>query len=294
MKKIILVLVLGIVLVGCQFQSTGPSSTITEQEIYKGKDGLQISFIENSPPNEVYNDDILPVMLNLENKGAFDIDGTVQIDLDATNFRLNEGENIQPIRMKGKSIGIPEGEKNTVRFMVKSYLFPDTELMKSMIRVIANYPYKTKATINVCIDTDPFSELVVKGIQKACKIEPIELTEGQGAPIAVTKIEPRMEIKGNEVYPKFRIFIENVGQGEVLSRDNKVNIVEIEASLYEKELKCDEQIINIDKMDNTLCYLEKSIDKTQQTYKSLLNIVLNYNYKNIISKEIAIKNKNLI
>ena len=78
--------------------------------------------------------------------------------------------------------------------------------MDQTIKATACYPYKTKATEKVCIDPDVRN--LIK--DKVCKVHDIS-TNGQGAPISVSRIE--QDIFGNNVI--FKIYFVNTGGGEV-------------------------------------------------------------------------------
>ncbi len=297
MKKLILIsLFLILIISGCKLigrgEGKGPEAHISEEEIRIGNEGIYMSFIDNAPPAEVYDSEVFPVIINFENKGASDAEGSILIQLD-DNLKLDDGRLKESFKLEGKSVGNPEGEKETIRASINPYLFEDTEIMTRLVRVIANYQYQTNAIANVCIDTDPFGEVEVGGIQKACEVEDIMLDKGQGAPIAVTRIEPMMMGSSTKITPKFRIYIENVGGGEPSSTDNKPNVVKIKAYLSEEELICDDEELNIDKRESIACSLSEGISKKQESYTSLISIKLDYNYKNTINKEIQIKSKKI-
>jgi hypothetical protein len=294
MNKSILttIVIILIVLNGCGMNrrgsSSGPTATISEQELHKGFDGLTIEFPENYPPLEVYEGDTFPVIVLLENAGASDLKGDISILLN-NNVRLTKGSLEQDIELKGKSIASPEGEREIIELLIKPFIFPDTQSIGSTIIAQVGYEYKTSAVVNVCIDTDPFDELLAKGIQKACNKEDIELQDGQGAPIAVTKIITK--INRNNNIPEFEIFVENKGKGKLYDLDEYPDYVDIEASLYDKKLICEDDEMSLEEGSYIICKPEESFEETQEPYISLLNIKLSYLYVETINKEITIKNK---
>ena len=77
------------------------------------------------------------------------------------------------------------------------------------ILVTACYRYKTIADPKVCIDPNPFRAVQER---KVCEVRDQSLGGGQGAPVAVTKIEE--QVGSDKIH--FRIFIQNVGDGEVI------------------------------------------------------------------------------
>jgi hypothetical protein len=264
---------------------------IGTEDLYKGREGLYMRLVENAPPYEVYDATNFPVHIYLENKGVSDINGELLLILD-DNLRLDEGSINERISLKGRSIANPEGERETKMYSLTSYLFSGLETMPSVIRLLASYPYQTTALANVCIDTDPFNEKASLGIQKACSLKTISLSSGQGAPVAVTSIEPMKIGSTEEIIPTFKITVENVGNGEVYT-DGIANIVKIQALLVESVMECDDEEIRLDKKSFTICRSISAVSKDVPSYTSLLKVELDYTYKEAISKEIQIKNMNI-
>ena len=160
----------------------------------------------------------------------------------------------------------------------------------------------------MCIDTDIIGE--VRG-KKVCDIKDLTFSEGQGAPVAVTKIETRMlpDVDVNKVKPHFIIFIENKGNGEVVNSKKlgaacsssgleytDFNTLTISASLPQGDLKCSENVdpgpaaVRLrEKEDMVRCTLEDGIDIGRDAYTAPLKIELNYGYTFTISKDIIIE-----
>jgi hypothetical protein len=184
-----------------------------------------------------------------------------------------------------------------------------SETHPSTIFATACYPYKTIFGSSVCIDPDIYG--MGKG-QKACDIKEMAFPQGQGAPVAVTKIETRMLPENDEtiVKPHFFIFIENKGNGEVvnLSKVEKActnepleytdfNSMQINVTLSGKLLDCSvdtggakiETIRLRDKKDLVRCTLEEGIDLGRDAYTAPLRIELQYGYTFTISKDIIIE-----
>ena len=90
----------------------------------------------------------------------------------------------------------------------------DTQSEHRVSTITANlcYPYKTMLSTTVCIDPD------VAGLRpgkKVCAVADLPFANGQGAPIAITKIESLMvpEIDSEVIKPQFLIYVQNVGGG---------------------------------------------------------------------------------
>ena len=295
MRKIMVFLVALMFLSGCQTLSLSrkneePTAHISEETSYIGKEGLFLSFLENFPrdPNNAYNsDEEIVVRVTLENKGAYEAYGNLILQHDE-NLILEEGDYEQSFDLEGRSFASPKGEKVNFGYKLRPYLFGHTDTMSPEITLIAIYPYKTMAVIPICIDNDPYGELELNGVKKACKSENVEISEGQGAPIAVTKVEPSMGLDDDTVNPKFKIYISNVGGGELYSLNGASNVVEISASLYEQGLECLETELDLTKRSYTTCKLKDPIEGFQ-AYNSILKVELEYKYRTTERKTIQIK-----
>jgi len=234
-KKIVFILIIVslLLIAGC----TGGSKDkrpITDFDIRKGTDGLDMKFTENTPPKSVFEDSIFPIAINLKNKGAFDIDdeeggfdgknGTLVFGFERDYIDMAEKEkddegNIKKITfdIKGKSIFNPAGDEEfiTINAQAKE-IGEQSETRPSTILATVCYPYKTILGTSICVDTDIYG--IGKG-EKACSIKDLRFSEGQGAPVTITKIETRMLPQDeNKVKPHFLIHVENRGKGEVINQ----------------------------------------------------------------------------
>jgi hypothetical protein len=90
------------------------------------------------------------------------------------------------------------------------------EISKTTAAISATvcYKYKTKLSTGICIDTEPYRP----GKEDApCEMEAIEL-QNQGAPVAITRIEPTVRLSDDgKIIPSFKVFVENVGKGIVMN-----------------------------------------------------------------------------
>ena len=213
------------------------------------------------------------------------------------------------IEIKGKSIYSPVGDEEFIQVNPQAKkISAQSETHPSTIFATACYPYNTTLGTSVCIDTDIIDE--VKG-KKACNVKDLTFSEGQGAPVAITKIETRMlpYADVNKVKPHFIIFIENKGNGEVVN-SSKLNLscsssglnytdfntITITASLPQGDLKCSENVdtgptaVRLrEKEDIVRCTLEDGVDIGRDAYTAPLKIELNYGYTFTISKDIIIE-----
>lgn len=292
---------------------SGNNAPITDADVRKGLDGIAAEFIKNAPPEKVFEDSIFPIGINLENKGAFDIEsGFLSIGLEKAYMDfLNENDELKNFKIKGKSIFNLNGDEEFITFNAQAKkVGAQSETHPSIIFATVCYPYKTILGTSVCVDTDIFGT----GLRdKACEVMDLEFNGGQGAPVAITKIETRMfpDPSNDRIKPHFIIHVENKGNGEVIIPDqnkimdactstslnfNDFNRITIKAFLSNKELNCNigDDIDNPelrlrDKIDIARCTLDEGIERNTDAFTSPLRIELDYGYTFTISKDITIE-----
>ncbi|HJN56376.1 MAG: hypothetical protein QF436_02660 [Candidatus Woesearchaeota archaeon] len=315
-KKIILIFaVIALLLIaGCKGR-TGTKGSITGVDIRSGVKGIAMDFVKGSPPENVFEDDVFPIAIRLENKGAFNIEeekgilvfGFEKQYVEAT--KEGDGEK-QKFKIEGKSVFNPDGDTEFITIDAKvKKIGSQSESRASTILATACYRYETLLGTSACIDADIYGAEVRK---KACTIKDLSFGNGQGAPVAITKIETRMlpQEDDNRIKPQFLIHVENEGNGEVI-RPGKyenactsgaleyedLNRMNIKALLSGEELDCslglDEEPENIirlrDKKDIVRCTLEEGIEKSEGAYTAQLKVELDYGYSFTISKDITIE-----
>ena len=319
--EVITVIILLIFLVGCGAFSRGSSGTIQVPEVHKGKDGLTIKFIDNAPPLSVFEDTNFPILIELQNKGATDINyGWYTLGVEQANMDLL-GDPVKPFSLLGRTASDKYGEQKIVELLGHAKKLPSqTQRMDSVISVTGCYSYGTDASADVCIDTDLFG---LARYEKSCKIKNIAMSGGQGGPVSVSKIEVQMlpHDEQNKVIPQFIIYVQNMGEGQPIVpeavdtacssrsiKSEQYNVVKVEASLFEYELDCKPKLSDI-MNDETLqqqnpkagykklekkegiikCELPDGLDKARGTYTSPLTVHLDYGYTDTISKKVEIK-----
>jgi hypothetical protein len=227
-----------------------------------------------------------------------------------------ELEETASFSLEGKKFTNPTGNEEFVSIDVKSRgIEAQSETHTSVILATACYKYKTEFGGNVCVDTDIFN---LRPIKKVCQIKDLTFTAGQGAPVAVTKVETQIlpDETSNNIRPQFLIHVENKGNGEVVhkqrygqvcSKFDRVegeelyedfNVVFVNAFLSEKQLDCsladegDEGRVKLkDKKAVARCVLsqENAIDSNKDAYISTLRVELDYGYTETISAQTTIE-----
>lgn len=302
-KKIILcamIVMIALLLSSCTTIGTKGSAG-NSQNYRTGTKGIVFNFINNNPPSRIYNGDALTLTVEYVNKGAYDVIGgyfyltgydenIIFLDRSATNFAA-----------KGKSIYNPDGVLvETASFMDSRIVLPENfnaEELKQNFLLTACYDYETLATPLVCIDPDPYT---TNPVEKTCTVKDVSLSGGQGAPVAVTLVQE--ESSRNKV--QFKIHVSNVGGGDVIDptvsvanchtqlRTTDMDKVSIHAEFSGRPLLCEPQIIRLSGGSGFAYCSAPTEDFRQMTaYNTILNIYIDYGYRDSISKSVQIINR---
>lgn len=245
MKKLIfaIFLIFTMLAVGCTASSTSKTKEI---DVFVGTEGLAAEFSKTAPPPRVFESSDFPILLRIRNNGAYSIGKNAQgagasrgklviatekdyvpsISLQTEDSRLSyvTNDNTAVFSLDGKTQINPKGDEILIPMGAKTgKLDPQSETRTSTITATLCYPYKTTLSTTVCIDPDAAG---IRPGKKVCNVKEIAFSSGQGAPIAVTKIEPQMvpELDNNIVKPQFLIFIENRGLGNSVDINNYNNV----------------------------------------------------------------------
>ena len=220
-------LVVVVLVAGCG--RNGGGSTIPD--IYVGFEGVNVAFARESVPSTVSAGSSYDVVLLITNNGAATSDKVIVSLKDQKVFTftpkqigtgLSYNSPILSINkpLPGKDTDIA-GYLDSVTFAMTSKsdaLAVGEEKKDTDLRADVCYSYKTKLTANVCIDASSYS---FQKQRKPCDYKaPLVFNKGQGAPVAVKRIETLEPDKsGGFVKPRFKIFIGNVGNGLIIHQD---------------------------------------------------------------------------
>ena len=316
--------ILIMLLAGC-----GTSSTTAKKDIdlRVGAEGLKIEFLKNTPPAKIFEESVFPVIVKVKNNGAYSIkdneaavlslgvekDYTKKVSLLAAGrVQSFDKGNAALFKLEGKTKINPKGEEQVISYNVQAgRVDPQSEAHQSNIITTVCYPYESVLESSVCIDTDVGN---LRPSKKVCQSQDLIFSNGQGAPVAVTKIETNMlptlaegqnELSG-KISPQFLVFVENRGQGTVIRKESvtefctksetshaNLNIVYADVYLAGQKLGCQleaKQGVNepahiklLDKKDIIRCVFKEGIEVSRDTYLSPLKVVLKYGYTQSIS-----------
>ncbi|MBN2421845.1 hypothetical protein JXB41_01345 [Candidatus Woesearchaeota archaeon] len=300
MKNTSVLIMLLFILSACQ---TGVNDNATKEKIYTGETGLELEILDRSLPESVFEDERFDMVLKLTNKGAYPItagDSILKITTEKDYMEIIEPKGSLPYIYSG-SFDLDGKEKfqNTDDFEVKEFklmskrLDEQSQIHTVTILATVCYNYVTKAYADICIDTDVYN---TKPIEKSCSAEQVSLNGGQGAPVAVTRIEPKMLSDGDSVKPQFVIYLRNTDRGSVIEyerinticskespdRDdyNNVQLTDIRFSGYDRnDFRCEPDIAKLEnEEDYIICTLQQGIPRSTPSYKTPLYLEFSYAY----------------
>jgi hypothetical protein len=282
--SIILILLLSAFFLGC-----GGSSGPQEVTIYRtGTQGLVMAFHQGSPPVTVKENADFKILVDVANLGAYDISNGVifltnVVEQDLTLVDSKE----KPLNLKGRSQDYPYGEKEFLSWSLRTKQVA-TPPIATQISLAAEYSYQTDTDINICIDPDLYGE--VRGKKSCTMQEQIALSNGQGAPVAVslvtiTGIFDKSESSGQV---DFKIALSNVGTGNIGSFSNPgQDAITAVVTLSGVPIQCDSSTIKLSEGNGELiCHV--AYDQKAETVK-LMHVKLNYLYNQRLEvREISI------
>jgi len=322
--------ILLIFLTGCGQSSPTPIN------VYTGTEGLTINFLENNPPKETYEDSELVVMAEVWNKGAHDLNGSednyavVNLNFDTLYFTgqnpqlypLFAPSQTQKLTLQGKSQSWPTGEKNYMQManLKVNKITGTREMPTTTVEASVCYPYETILSQSICMDGDIYNLETTP----VCRNKGAYTFSGQGAPIAITKLEVDMipaglaqgqttslgeETSSMKLKPSFKITFTNVGKGVVFTsneylltqelcsisnrlyeKDN-INTLKIKVYLGNDELTCmtNSEVKLYSNEGSIRCEVPQGkVYQINRNYESLLTIQADYYYRTSTSKTVQI------
>lgn len=178
-----------------------------------GSQGLEMRFLPNQPPAQIYDDQELAIQLEVSNKGAETVGGGEDkiylsgFDKSILPGIVLNGETLE--EMEGKTRYNPIGNMQYITFSSEVAPLKSAGIDRYPLTLLATacYGYTTTASANVCIDPNPHGP---SQRETVCTPQPVGLGT-QGAPIAVSNID----VQSSPRRTRFQITIQNVGGGDV-------------------------------------------------------------------------------
>ncbi len=237
---LISLLIISLFLVSCQTRPAAgerPLETAAALKLVKtGTQGVELSLLQNSPPDIIYDQNELIALVELKNKGSYDLKGQdcfVQVKGFDTNIITGDfnvprscAESIGVL--EGKNVYNTEGGQNQLELVSVATLPLGVPDYNPTLNFLTCYHYHTNANPSVCVDP-LFYEITSE--QKTCQPrDVVSLAGGQGGPVGVSYVG--VDMVGNRAV--FEINVRNLGSGRVLSP--YANLQSCGQSLEYKEL----------------------------------------------------------
>ncbi len=326
MKKIVLplIFVCFVFIIGCD---TNSGEGATQVELQKGSKGLTIDFLKQGVSDQIREGETVLVPFEIRNEGFYDIRQGILIpaverdivEIESWDYSVNmqvQSDQTLLYDLKGKSLANTKGEMQVASLILKAKSIDDTR-NKVESRIVFNtcYPYATVFSDTLCIDTDPHGVSIA---EKTCKARDLS-SSGQGAPVAVTKVEQKI-LPGKtkeSIGIEFTIHAENKGKGIVTNHEryreiclgrsaekedfNALSLERLQFSGHEyirgrdSDMECAPNPVRETKKGFVIrCATkdENAISKSRLTFETPIVIELSYGYKEAVSSEIQILNDN--
>lgn len=286
MRKLLFLLLL---LVACEMIPTqlpfGKQGAKPLPEILIGTSALQASFNSNSMSNILMCQQA-NVLVDLRNAGASNITNAAFILISEEQYLKPLGKKNGVLSLEGKSLFNPPGGYAQLEFKLENKgLPPQLESYSSSLIFQACYKYRTVANAQICIDPD-ISNLKKN---KVCSAQPVSFSGGQGAPVAVVRVEPMMIPEGDKVKPMVTIYVQHVGDGTVVSQENaelacsgkKVRLsgnLTVRAEMSGVELSCPDFVRLEPEGESRIVCSSSALSASAGTFTTVLIVELDYGY----------------
>lgn len=265
----------------------------------------------SSNPDKVYEKETFALGLMLKNQGAADTTNAVLMANFDDYFLELADESIvsktQQITLEGKSLESPSGGADYLEYVLTAKeLGVIRTSVESKVNFNLCYNYNTDLTTEVCIDT---RTRTADERTYACKGKDYTSSNGQGAPISITKIESEMMLVGDNVRPVFRIYIKNSGQGYTLNPElglctnptqNAAELNKVKVSAWISTgtpLDCTPEIVRLVDGETIARCIVSSGDlndfaRNTVNYLTVLRVLLEYDYVDSQTIDIEINRVN--
>jgi len=273
---------------------------------HSGTQALKATFMENSPPDSVYENDTFYVGVMLDNYGATKItDGILVIGADEFSSKMIPGKSRETFSIDGRDTTRSfRGGREIKLFELKAPpISPKTE-QEATINMKTCYSYTTTAQQSVCLDT--VLDTYDSG-KRACTMKEKISLGSQGAPVVVKEIDvARIFSSTKKVRFMFTIRVSNEGDGFVVRSSDFAKFCSndafadnaqpsfgravVSATLGFDALDCGKKNY-VDLSQNDEDYVvckSKEMDVTDNSYATSLKINVRYGYVQIQSKDITI------
>ncbi|MAG60614.1 hypothetical protein CL619_02390 [archaeon] len=214
---IVLLLISTLFLSSCSVIPQGEDADSTANvlsQVQSGTQGIDVDFVNDYPPYTMYDVSDFVMLLEVENKGAYDV-GATECYLQVTGFDPNIIMGVDYVQscgpVDGKNVYNLDGGWNQVEYSSSSISLPYGTLEYSpSLNLVWCYDYQTWANPSICVDPLFYQ---ITSEQKACTPQDVSMGGGQGGPVSVSYLG--VDMIGDTAV--FEISVHNGGGGRVLS-----------------------------------------------------------------------------
>ena len=269
----------------------------------KGKEGISIAFVPNSPPDQVYVGSKFNLGLQIENKGAYSIKGLSSIKIEGYEeeaYVFKDKKTSQSFSAEGKGPYRAAGETTFVTFPIEAKCFPwfsDTGTSRSanfssVFVALACYYYETKADTTVCLDTMINRP---KHTKAECSMGEVKLSGGQGGPVGVVSVAPRVIPYASELNVDVVVKIKKLSDIDIHAPDStacgaggKPNEVAVEVSMGGLPLTCRQNRVKVSKKEETSVFCYRTVQAGQGAFSTPVSVKLKYYVSQQKTKKISL------
>ncbi|MBW3011990.1 hypothetical protein KY311_02310 [Candidatus Woesearchaeota archaeon] len=304
MKKLFFVLVMALILLGCQ---GGEENDLSESPFVGGTTGLLLSFTEDAPPQDVYDGGDFPfdVEVKIVNDGETQISkddvivellgiDPVEFGKTSAGFKLSPEEDL--IAKKKDSQGnVLESNPVYVTFDELNHESAVAGTLQYPILARVCYKYGTEALSLLCITGDLYSDMGVCAVTEEKKVL------NSGAPLQVTTLSE--SVAGSDKIA-FIFKVEQKGNGNVYKYNTDCNDADVRTDVNKvfvtvstglPGLQCtglsdgtaSSGYVTLRSGSATVRCIQPV--STETTFQKIVNIKLDYDYEEDIGTTITLK-----
>ncbi|MBI2129334.1 hypothetical protein HYU07_03770 [Candidatus Woesearchaeota archaeon] len=218
-KILFAIILLAVLIAGCSSYSKESANRPKEIKFHTGTQGVVMNFMKNAPPDRMFDGDKVDFVVEVKNNGAYPETDSFQGYLYISGYDVNafqdqgwDGGNLLPSTLQGITENNPVGGYATKTFKATVKVPFEGDSYSPTIVISSCYTYKTIAEASICIDPEPYR---TSDEPQVCSIHDVSLGGGQGAPVAVTRVDE--DVTRDKVI--FKIYIRNSGGGRVFTTD---------------------------------------------------------------------------
>lgn len=244
------------------------SSSYNAADFKTGYKGLVVTSIKNAPPKEIYAGSNIKVGIRLENLGAYEAtNGKIQLSgFDKTYLSFFKTEETLET-MEGKSAINPIGSITFKEFEGKVYLPEGIKEHSEKFNIVTSYDYTVELNYDACINPHIYE---LSSEKNACKIKDTASFSGQGAPIAIEKVD-EIVFPGNKPKVEFRLHFKNKDKGKV------TNLMIEEGKLGNQMILCSPMGLDLEKGEKiVVCQAPL---QNQNVYTTTLFVKATFSYE---------------